>query len=108
MTEPPNDATSNLIVEVLGVQNPANLDGDKDFVDPDAARGIRDLDHLGGRHAKREREGYPAPAIFTRITSPTRHLADGLENLARGLVPAEPQPFLQRVSASRVNQLVEE
>jgi hypothetical protein len=82
MTEPPNDATSNLIVEVLGVQNSANFNGDKDFVDPDAVRRIRDFDYLGGGHAKREREGNSAPAILAGITSPTRHLADGLENLA--------------------------
>src|SRR5262249_35059574 len=108
VAESPDDASLNLIIEVLGIQNSADLGSHEDFVDPDAARRIRDLDHLGGGHAEREREGDAAPAILAEITSPARHLANSLENLARGLVPAQPQPLLQRVRAGSVDQLIEE
>src|SRR5262249_21184098 len=108
MAEPPDDTTLDLIVEVLRVQNLPDLDGDKDFVDSDAPWRVRDLDHLGGGHAKRQREGDAAPAILPEITAPMRHFADSLENLARRLVPAEPHSLLQRICAGSVDQLIEE
>src|SRR5262245_5462754 len=107
MAEPPDDAALDLIVEVLRVQNLADLDGDKNFVDSDTPWRIRNFDHLGGGHAKRQCEGDATPAILAEVTSPTRHLTNGLENLARGLVPAEPQPFLQRVRAGGMDELIE-
>src|SRR5262245_58712198 len=108
MAKPPDNTALGLIVEVLRVQNLADLDGNKNFVDSDSPWRIRNLDHLGGGYAKRQRKGDAAPAIPAEITAPIRHLADCLENFARRLVPAEPHPLLQRVRAGGVDQLIEE
>jgi hypothetical protein len=107
VAELPDDATLNLIVEVFGIQNSADLNSDKDFVDPNAALRRRDFDHLSNGHAKRQREGDTAPTILSGIAAPARHLANCLENTTRRFMPAEPQPFLQRVGAGGVDQLIE-
>src|SRR5262249_20997043 len=88
VAQAPNDTALNLIGEILRVQDPADLDGDKDSVDTNAARRIRDLDHFSRGHAERQREGDATPAILAKVASPVRHFTHLLENLAREFVPA--------------------